>query len=287
MAEIIKAPVSESSPAVSGKMKRLQKACEKLHELEILTGRMSMLSRIGRVYMHHQHAVWMSYGYKSLNAYLEANQMDDRTGRRYIQIAEAFRKFVGREDDPDFVFDVDFIKNDLGDRIKLDDCTIHGLAAASRDMQLFTNYITGTDTSTADAVKMLVSPAKVEEPKQLPAKEATDLLSRMKAKGYIFNHEKKRFENPDGSPLTIAQIGEFVQEDDVMDFIRQTKDTVESFKKSTYTRLNGFSVFFEAFLATTHSPESKRKVSEEIDSLVKEAQTLAGEILEQLPEEQS
>lgn len=289
MGKIIQAEIPGKPTEAESKLRKIERESDEMEVAAITCDKLSQLLRIGLIYNYHSQALYRLKGFKSFNEWLVARGFgNDRTGRRYKSIGDAMVKFCGEEENADFVFTRSNIKEHFGESLK-NSTTIHGLAAAANDVIQFRNYLNGgSDISTSNALKLIggdnsTKPKELTEGGYDSQSSLFGMHDAILKAGYLWDTVSGGYTDKDGVPMTLDEMGEFVDDESGMLIFRETEKVLDKSSAELIKTINRVSIFFQAYNKKHHSPEFKKLVKErhrEVSTKAKDLLAYVGAMLE-------
>lgn len=289
MGQIIQAKEPGKLTEAETRLRKIERESDEMEVAAITCDKLSQLLRIGLIYNYQTQALYRLKGFKSFNEWLAARGFgNERTGRRYKAIGEAMTKFCGEEDNAEFIFTRANIKEHFGESLKAS-TTIRGLAAAANDAIQFRNYLNGESDISASTALKLVGGDNSTKPKELGEGGYDSQASLfgmhdaiLKA-GYIWDKERGGYTHEDGTPMSLDEMGEFVDDETGMLIFRETEKVLDKTSSDLVKTIERVSIFFQAYNKKHHSPEFKKLVKErhrEVSSKAKDLLAYVGAMLE-------
>lgn len=255
-------------------------------------GKLRALVMAGALHNIHGKALWRLEGVKKHEEWLTSLGIDARTDRRYRQIADGMKKLIaertGTELNESFIFTSKLIQQHFGESIKRD-LTVLKLAEASRDIQQFENYLNNDQSGiSASTALKLVGGDNSAKPKELSegGYESQTLFGMHDAilkAGYLWDKERGGYTDKDGNPMTLDEMGEFVDDETGMLIFRETEKVLDKTSSDLVKTIERVSIFFQAYNKKHHSPEFKKLVKDrhrEVSTKAKDLLAYVGAMLE-------
>jgi len=208
MADIITAPVSAELPSKDSGIKKMHKESEGMLGARLAFGNLELLLKAGALFTYAEHALYRLDGFKTMKEFVETIGVNDRTSRKYIQIARMMKKACGvSEDDTEFAFTAPVIKQHFGEAVKCSNLTVNGLAEASRNLQIFENYLLPENSEhIPEEIKgVIAAPKKSEQSSERKPVPYTSAYMQKFAEEHGLTWNGHEWVNPDGSALTEKQ----------------------------------------------------------------------------------
>jgi hypothetical protein len=270
----VKSPESQQGVEFSSKERHIYNESQSMYGHGIQAGWVEKLFKAAALHNIHEGNLHRIDNL-SWPEYLQKIGLSDRTGRFYLQIAGRMKQMCCKslraagEKNPEweFVFNQRLIKDTFGKFFENGHrITIADLGHHARNLQEFENYLDGKSELTDKDVVKLLAPAKSEEAKDqedASTKKQDSLFEvhdKILAAGYKWNKETRRYENPDGTPMTPEQLGEFVDEETGLRIFTSVESVIDAAEDQILSLIEEQSIFLRGFSAVKQSPEIKKKI---------------------------